>query len=164
MSEELDELDREILHILQLDARRQSDTDIAKKADVSSTTVANRLNDLEGRGIVRGYHPEIDYEAAGYPLVVLFVCTVPIADRGFHAERILEVRGVVNVKQLLSGERNLHVQAVAESTGRIEEISEQLDHEGLRIVRSNILSLESVQPWNHFGRDENGETQEVREE
>jgi len=44
---------------------------------------------------------------------------------------------------LLSGEQNLHVQAVAETTGRIEEISEQLDDGELRIVRSNILSEES---------------------
>jgi len=154
MVDELDDLDRKILHILQLDARRQSDTEIARHADVSSTTVANRLDSLEGQGIIRGYHPEIDYEAAGYPLVVLFVCTAPIAERGRHAERILGIRGVVNVKQLLSGEQNLHVQAVAETTGRIEEISETLDNEGIRIVRSNILSRESIQPWNHFARFE----------
>ena len=155
MDDPLDELDRQILHILQVDARRKRDTDIAREVQVSSTTVANRLETLEDHGVIRGYHPEIDYEAAGYPLVVLFICTVPVAERANHARRALEVRGVVNVKQLLSGEQNLHIQAVAESTKRIEAISEKLDHEQLGIVRSDILSLESVQPWNHFARFEN---------
>ncbi|MDS0258433.1 Lrp/AsnC family transcriptional regulator [Haloarcula sp. S1CR25-12] len=154
MTDQLDDLDREILHILQVDARRRTDTDIGKELNVSGTTVANRLDALEEGGIIRGYHPEIDYEMAGYPLVVLFICTAPIADRERHAQRSLDVRGVVNVKQLLSGEQNLHIQAVAESTTRIEEISEQLDAEDLRIVRSDILSYESVQPWNHFARME----------
>jgi len=152
MTDQLDDLDREILHILQVDARRRTDTDMGKELNVSGTTVANRLDALEQSGIIRGYHPEIDYEMAGYPLVVLFICTTPIADRERHAQRSLHVRGVVNVKQLLSGEQNLHIQAVAESTTRIEEISEQLDAEDLRIVRSDILSYESVQPWNHFAR------------
>lgn len=56
----LDDVDRSILHQLQLNAR-QTDTEIAEKVDVTSTTVRNRLDKLEGKGVIRGYHPEINY-------------------------------------------------------------------------------------------------------
>ncbi|MEA5388099.1 winged helix-turn-helix transcriptional regulator [Haloarculaceae archaeon H-GB11] len=62
----LDEVDRSILHQLQLNAR-QTDTEIAEKVDVTSTTVRNRLDKLEEKGVIRGYYPEINYEQAGYP-------------------------------------------------------------------------------------------------
>lgn len=149
-SDELNDLDRRILHLLQVNARGKRDTDIAGDTDVTSTTVANRIEALEERGIIKGYHPEIDYEAAGYPLVVLFVCTAPVAEREALAEQTREVHGVVNVRELLSGEGNIHVQVVAESTARVEEVTQELDSLGLRVGSNVILSRETVQPWNHF--------------
>lgn len=62
----IDDIDRSILHQLQLDAR-QTDTEIGRKVDVTSTTVRNRLDKLERNGVIQGYHPEINYERAGYP-------------------------------------------------------------------------------------------------
>lgn len=148
--EELNNLDRRILHHLQVDARGKRDTDIAGETDVTSTTIANRIESLEERGVIKGYHPEIDYETAGYPLIVLFICTAPVAERDSIAEQAREVRGVVNVKELLSGEGNVHVQVVAESTARVEDVTQQLDSLGLRIGSNVIVSREKAQPWNHF--------------
>jgi len=51
---QIDEVDRSILHQLQLNAR-QTDTEIAEKVDVTSTTVRNRLDKLEDGGVIRGY-------------------------------------------------------------------------------------------------------------
>jgi DNA-binding Lrp family transcriptional regulator len=147
--EPLNNLDRRILHLLQVDAR-DTNRDIAEETDVTSTTVATRIERLEDRGIIQGYYPDIDYEAAGYPLVILLVSTVPVAKRATLAKQALDVVGVVNVKQILSGEQNLYVQAVAESTDRIERITEELDDLGLRIHRSDIVSQDKTQPWNHF--------------
>ncbi|WP_135854768.1 Lrp/AsnC family transcriptional regulator [Halorussus salinus] len=148
--EPLNHIDRRILHLLQVDARGKRDTDIAEETDVTGTTVANRIERLEDRGIIRGYHPEIDYEEAGYPLVILFVGTVPVTERKTIADQARDVLGVVDVKQLLSGEENIHVQAVAESTDRIEQITEELDSIGLQIHRSDIISEHTTQPWDHF--------------
>lgn len=148
--DDLTDLDRRILHLLQVNARGKRDTDIADETDVTSTTIANHIRTLEERGIIKGYHPEIDYEAAGYPLVVLFICTAPVAERETIAEQILDIHGVVNVKELLAGEANLHVQVVAESTARIEAITAKLDDLGLGILSSVIVSTETAQPWDHF--------------
>lgn len=151
--EPLDDLDRRILHLLQVDARRLSDTDIAAETGVTSTTIGNRIRRLEGKGIIRGYRPEIDYELAGFPLVVLFVGGVPVAERSAVAERALDVAGVVDVRETVSGETNLYVKAVAESTSDIERIARRLDGTGVRVAKMDIISEERTTPWNYFGRD-----------
>lgn len=160
----LDELDRQILHLLQLDAR-SSNTDIAREIDVTGTTVKNRIENLLQQGIVRGFNPEIDYEKAGYPMNVLFICSVDLTNRSAFAEKALGVRGVVNVREMLAGKENLHVEIVAESTTDVKQSTEQLDELGLEIVSSNILANEHIQPWNHFHQQTDpGETDSETEQ
>ena len=160
----LDNLDRRILHLLQIDARGASDTDIAEETDVTGTTIHNRIKQLEEQGIILGYNPELNYEEAGYPMQVLFICSTDLSQRREMAEKALEVRGVVNVREMLSGEENLHVEVVAESTSEVEESTDELDGLGLRIVSSNILAEEHIQPWNHFHQRFAGEDADTPEE
>lgn len=148
----LDDLDRQILHLLQIDARC-SNTEMGKQIDVTSTTVSNRIEKLKDQGIVRGFNPEIDYEPAGYPMNVLFICSVDLTNRSEYAEKALEVRGVVNVREMLAGAENLHVEVVAESTSDIKTSTEQLNDLGLTVVSSNILAQEHIRPWNHFHQE-----------
>ena len=146
---QIDDVDRSILHQLQLNAR-QTDTEIAEKVDVTSTTVRNRLDKLEDGGVIRGYRPEINYEEAGYPLHVMFVCTVNPNKLDSLTEQILDVRGVVTTRDLLGGERNVHVEVVAGTVREIEEIRNELADLGMTINSSEIISETQVQPWNHF--------------
>ncbi|QSG13456.1 DNA-binding transcriptional regulator, Lrp family (plasmid) [Halapricum desulfuricans] len=146
---QIDDVDRRILHQLQLNAR-QTDTEIAEKVDVTSTTVRNRLDKLEEKGVIRGYYPEINYEEAGYPLHVMFVCTVNPNKLESLAEQILDVRGVVTTRDLLGGERNVHVEVVADTVREIEEIRNELANLGLTINSSEIISETRVQSWDHF--------------
>lgn len=148
-SQSIDDVDRSILHQLQTDAR-QTDTEIGKAVDVTSTTVRNRLDKLEGGGVIRGYHPEINYERAGYPLHVLFVCTVDPNALKPMTERSLDVRGVVTTRELLGGERNFHVEVVAGTVREVEAIRNELAESGLTINSSEIISETQVQPWDHF--------------
>lgn len=145
----LDDVDRSILHQLQLNAR-QTDTEIAEKVGVTSTTVRNRLDKLEDHGVIRGYHPEINYEHAGYPLHVMFVCTVNPNKLDSLTEQILNVRGVVTTRNLLGGERNLHVEVVAGTVSEIEDIRNDLADLGMTINSSEIISETQIQSWDHF--------------
>lgn len=160
----LNNLDRRILHLLQIDARGASDTDIAEETDVTGTTIHNRIKKLEEQGVILGYNPEINYEQAGYPMQVLFICSTDLSRRSEMAEQALEVRGVVNVREMLSGEENLHVEVVAETTSDVKQSTEQLDGLGLQIISSNILAEEHSQPWNHFHQEIAGEDAETAEE
>ncbi|PSP84143.1 transcriptional regulator [Halobacteriales archaeon QS_6_64_34] len=145
----LDDIDRCILHQLQLDAR-QTDTEIAEKVDVTSTTVRNRLDKLEDSGVIQGYRPEINYEQAGYPLHVMFVCTANPGELESLTEQTLGIQGVVTARDMLGGERNFHVEVVAGTVREVEVIRNELVEVGLRINSSEVISGTQVQPWDHF--------------
>lgn len=147
---ELDNVDRGILHELQVDARNRTAQEIADKVDVSASTVRNRIEELEADGIIEGYHPKIDYEAADLPLQVLFVCTAPPEDRAEMVKQILDIRGIVDVRETLTGRRNLYVEAVGTGTADTARITDSLHETGLSIESSEILRQRRVQPFNHF--------------
>lgn len=147
---ELDNVDRGILHELQLDARNRTAQEIADKVDVSASTVRNRIEQLEDGGVIEGYHPKIDYEEANLPLQILFVCTAPPTERSELVEEILDVRGVVDVRETLTGRRNLYVEAVGTGTSDTVRITDAIHEIGLSIESSEILRQRRVQPFNHF--------------
>lgn len=55
----MDELDSAIVGLLQEDAR-QSNRDIARKVGVAPSTCLERIRLLRERGVIRGYHADID--------------------------------------------------------------------------------------------------------
>lgn len=146
----LDDLDRGILHLLQADARNNSATFIGEQVGVTSTTVGNRIAALEAEGIIRGYYPDIDYEQAGMPLRMLFVCTADPNQRADLASQALNVRGVIAVRQLLAGRRNVHIDVVANHTWDLERLTNAFHDIGLEIVESELTKETTVQPWDHF--------------
>lgn len=64
------DLDRRILRALQEDARR-SNRQLARELGVAATTVGNHLEDLEERGVIRGYRADVDYRKLGLGLVAV---------------------------------------------------------------------------------------------
>jgi Lrp/AsnC family transcriptional regulator, leucine-responsive regulatory protein len=150
MSRGLDNVDRGILYHLQRDARNTTTQEIAETVGVSASTVRNRIEALEDDGIIKGYHPEIDYEAANLPLRVLFVCTVPATERATYAQQLLEIQGVVDVREMLVGRRNIYVEVVGTSTEDITRITDTLHESGVTVESSKILRERHVQPFNHF--------------
>lgn len=60
---------------------------------------------------------------------------------------------MVSVRKLLTGDRNLHVEAVGTSTRDVSQIAETLQEGGLEIVDSEIIEDEALQPFDHFGSD-----------
>lgn len=150
---DLDDVDRGILHMLQLDARNHSAAAIADEVGVAPNTVRNRIERLEEAGVIRGYHPEIDYERAGFQLRVILVCSSSIRKRGELAEQALRIEGVIDVIEILSGERNLAVEAVAETTEDLSKVATDLEELGLTIHDERFLKSRRPQPFNHFGRE-----------
>lgn len=150
MGRELDDVDRSILYLLQKDARNTTAQEIADKAGVSASTVRNRIDQLEADGIIKGYHPEIDYEAANLPLQLTFIVTVPPKEIETHSEKIRSIQGVIDVREMLTGRRNLHVDVVGTSTGDITRITDAIHDAGVEIESSEMVRQHHVQPFNHF--------------
>lgn len=148
--QELDRIDKHILYYLQQDARRTSSSDIADKLDLSPSTVRTRLNKLEESGIVRGYHIDIDYDLAGYPLYTKIICTAPIPKRDELADAAREIHGVTAVREIMTGERNVYVNAIGKDHDDLNRISEELDALGLDIVDEQLIRDEYVCPYHGF--------------
>ncbi|WP_246983848.1 Lrp/AsnC family transcriptional regulator [Halorientalis marina] len=151
---ELDATDRSILYYLQQDARRTSSNDIAEKLGLSSSTVRTRINKLEDEGIIRGYHIDIDYDLAGYPLYTKIICTAPVTERDRLANEAREVHGVTAVREIMTGKRNVYVNAIGRTHDDLNRIAEELDGLGLDIVDEQIIRDEYVCPYHGFLEDE----------
>ena len=147
---ELDATDRSILYYLQQDARRTSSNDIAEKLGLSSSTVRTRINKLEDEGIIRGYHIDIDYDLAGYPLYTKIICTAPVTERDRLANEAREVHGVTAVREIMTGKRNVYVNAIGRTHDDLNRIAEELDGLGLDIVDEQIIRDEYVCPYHGF--------------
>jgi DNA-binding Lrp family transcriptional regulator len=148
--EGLDDLDRHILHELQRDARHTSSSDVASEMGVSASTVRKRLQRLESEGILTGFHASVDYEQAGYQLHILLFCTAPIPKRETLGERALEVRGVVEVREIATGEENLHVTVVAEDSDDLTRIARELAELGLTIGEEELIRNDAQVPFDGF--------------
>lgn len=63
-------LDTDLVNELLGDGRA-SLRSLAEELDVSVTTVSNHLSDLEEEGVIQGYTPDVDYDAAGYDVTAV---------------------------------------------------------------------------------------------
>jgi DNA-binding Lrp family transcriptional regulator len=147
---ELDSVDRQILYHLQQDARHVSSGDIGEELGLSPSTIRTRLNKLEESGIVRGYHIDIDYERAGYPLYTKIICTAPVPERDTLASEARSVNGVTAVREIMTGERNVYVNAIGRSHDDLNRIAGELDELGLGIVDEQLIRDEYVCPYHGF--------------
>ena len=147
---ELDDLDRAILHALQDNARKMSTSTIADRMDVASSTVRTRIRNLEEAGVITGYHAEVDYEAADFQLHTLIVCTAPVPDRERLAQAALETEGVVAVREVMTGNENVHVEVVGCDGDDLSRIGRELDEIGFEIEDEDIIRNEYVRPYSGF--------------
>lgn len=153
MGFEFDDIDRGILHRLQEDARHTTAADIAGDVGVTANTVRNRIQRLEDAGVIAGYVPVINYERTEKSIRMVVQCTVPIHERGEMAATALAVDGVVSVRELMTGERNLRIDLVAENTDEITDAVSRLQRAGLDVNEEELLKTEYRQPFDHFGVD-----------
>jgi DNA-binding Lrp family transcriptional regulator len=153
----LDELDRRIIYALMQDGRATA-TSIAENANVSGATVRNRIERLEDRGIIDGYRTHVDFEAAGGKLRNLYLCNVPVPEREALAHEARAIPGVVNVRSLMTGRRNLHVLAVGESTRDLQRVSRSLSKLGIEIEDEDLLEDELFNPYEPFNPDDSPRT------
>ncbi|MFC4249140.1 AsnC family transcriptional regulator [Natribaculum luteum] len=154
----LDEVNRRIIHALMQDARDTSAPMIADEVGVSPATIRNRIRQLEDANVIRGYHANVDFERADGRLTNLYVCNAPVEDRERLAQQVRVIPGVVNVRELMTGRRNLHVLAVGEDTGDLRHIAREIAKLGIDIEDEDLVQSEHFQPYRPFGPDDDEPT------
>jgi len=151
MNDRLDEIDRRIVYELMRDARGTSAPTIADEVNVSPGTIRNRIKQLEEAGVIRGYTAAVDFEQAEGHLTNLYVCNVPVSERSALASEATAVPGVVNVRELMTGRRNLHVVAVGENTEALRRVARALSQLGIEIEDETLVEAETHSPYAPFG-------------
>lgn len=154
MGHRLDEIDRRAIYRLTEDARNTSAPEVADEMNVSAGTVRNRIKELEKQGIIKGYHAHIDYEQGEGLLTDLFVCSTSVTDREKLAKQVLQIPGVVNVRETMSGQKDLRVKAVGEGTEDLTRIAHAITELGLQIEDEELIKREYFQPYQPYGPEE----------
>jgi len=130
----MDELDEKILNILNEDARK-SYREIARKLNVSLTTVSNRIKRLEDDKVIERYIPLLNQEKMGYDLTA--VINVKIS----HG-KLLEVQERIS--------KDTHVSGVYDITGEWDSliIAHFKDRRDLNGFIKGVLSIDNVEKTN----------------
>jgi DNA-binding Lrp family transcriptional regulator len=98
----MDRIDREIIALLESDGR-QTITELARRVSLTPAPCQRRLRDLEARGVIRGYHADVDATALGLGFEVIVSVTMEREDAStidaFEAE-LAEVPEVCRAERL----------------------------------------------------------------
>jgi DNA-binding Lrp family transcriptional regulator len=106
----LDEVDLGILRELSVDARISNKT-LAERVELAPSTCLGRVNALQRRGVLRGYHADIDHEKLGltvFGMISVRMTPVGRSQLSDVVDRLLDVAETLEVYQV-SGERDLLV-------------------------------------------------------
>ncbi len=117
---ELDETDREILRILMSDARTPF-SEVARRIDMSSATVHDRVNRMEEAGVIEGYHASVNPKGVGLGTSALVGLRVEQGRERETLDRLADVEGVQEV-HLTTGQWDVMVRIYAEDTDRLREL------------------------------------------
>lgn len=151
MGYRLDEIDKRILYRLAEDARKTTAREVAEEVEVSPGTIGNRIEKLEKHGIIEGYHADVDYETAENLLTHLYICHAPSSEQERLTQEVLQVPGVINVRQAMVGRENLHILAVGDDTEDIGRIGQALTALGVVIEKEGLVEEEHFHPYHPYG-------------
>lgn len=123
----MDQKDRDILRLLQADARL-SMNDLAERAALSKTAVWRRVRELERQGVIRASVTLLDPEALGFGLLVFaFVRTNQHSDAWFaRFERAVESIPEILEFHRTSGDIDYLLRIVARDMRHYDEIYKRL--------------------------------------
>ncbi|MFW5949005.1 MAG: Lrp/AsnC family transcriptional regulator [Halolamina sp.] len=121
---ELDETDREILRILQEDARTPF-SEVARRIDMSSATVHDRVNRMEEAGVIEGYHVSVDADAVGLGVSAFVGLRT---EQGREEEALAHLAELSEVKEvhLTTGQWDVMVRVHAADTDALRDL--MFDH------------------------------------
>lgn len=115
----MEEIDRQILHLLAADGR-MSFTDLGKATGLSTSAVHQRVRRLEQRGVIRGYTTVVDPELVGLALTA-FVSVTPLdpAAPDDLPERLAGI-GEIEACHSVAGEENYILKVRVSTPGALE--------------------------------------------
>jgi DNA-binding Lrp family transcriptional regulator len=120
--DELDGTDLRLLRILADDARIANNA-LAERVGIAPSTCLGRVRALRERGVIRGYHADIDPAALGRPIQAMIAVRLQSHARGHIPDfmaKIADLPEVLNVF-FLGGADDFHVHIAATSTDNLRD-------------------------------------------
>ncbi len=118
----IDAIDLHLLGLLQ-DEGRMTNVELAQRVDLTAPPCLRRVRSLEGEGIIRGYHAELDGAKLGFAITVFALVSLKSqaeeALRGFedHVHALPEVREC----HMLNGEIDFILKIVSRDLQSFQE-------------------------------------------
>ncbi len=140
--EELDQFDRKILALLQIDARL-TNNDLSERVNLSPSQCSRRRQRLEESGFIRGYRAVLDRDLLGFPLVNIISVTLATHNRD-NARRFAELLArlpEVQEAHALTGEMDYIVKVVTPDLKSLSDFVNGvlLPHEAVQHVKTAIV-------------------------
>jgi DNA-binding Lrp family transcriptional regulator len=138
----LDRIDREIVDLLQKDARVTNKA-LADSVGLAPSTCLARVTRLVESGVIKGFHADVAPEAVGFPLQAIVFVQFQTHD-GARVEKFnRELRRRAEVLQLvyLAGAQDLVVHVVAADVDHLREVVAKgiASHPEVRHVETNVV-------------------------
>ncbi|MCB1757302.1 MAG: Lrp/AsnC family transcriptional regulator, partial [Gammaproteobacteria bacterium] len=133
----LDECDIAILNLLQADARL-SLAEVARQVGASRPTVTERIRRMEAKGVITGYHTQVDASAFGLTIFAFIRMAVSTAS----CERVVSViRSIPEFEEChrITGEDSYLIKARARSMTHLESVLDKLTPYG-KVTTSLVMS------------------------
>ena len=143
----MDHIDREILQILQANARTSLKT-IAEKTFLSSPAVSARIEKLEKDGIITGYQAQIDPVKLGYHIIAFINLNVLPEDKPKFYKYAESTPNILECS-CVTGEFSMIMKVAFESTMQLDTFIGQLQKYGktsTQIVFSTHVGPRGVKP------------------
>jgi DNA-binding Lrp family transcriptional regulator len=118
----LDDIDRQLLRELAADARLPNNA-LARRVGIAPSTCLGRVRALRERGVIRGYHADVDPAALGRPIQAMIAVRLQSHARGHipsFMDKIARLPEVLNVF-FLGGADDFHVHIAATSTDNLRD-------------------------------------------
>ncbi len=138
---QLDDLDVRLLHLLAAEPRIGV-LECSRRLSVARGTVQARLDKLGARGVIRGYGPDIDPAAVGYPVTAFLTLEIR-QDRGHKrvAGHLATIPEVLEA-HTITGSGDLMCRVVSRSNADLQRVIDRIVGDESVLRCSTIIALD----------------------
>ena len=131
-------LDARLINALLRDGRA-SLRSLAEELDVSVTTVSNHLSDLEDTGVIRGFSPDVDYDALAYDVTAILHLKIEGNALPEVTDRLLDHRQMVSVYEVTGDHDIIAIGKFEDTDGMNEQIKALLVDPDIKESNTSVV-------------------------
>ena len=133
----MDEVDRKIIRLLEVDARLTY-ADIGKRVGLAGSSVHDRVRKLEKKGVIKGYRADVHLESLGLPITAFVSLALRPPSPADIPAKVAEFP-LVESCYSVAGDNSYVLVVRAPSTSDLEELLDALRAKLEVVTRSTVV-------------------------